>query len=390
MTNQRTPRPEPGKPGSLANEWDSIAATARTSRVVAVAAIVIALTALGLTAWRVLAPGAVAPGAKDDCQARAWGVTPAADALPADWTAGASQYDLSRKTMSFVGPVPTDETSSQAVTYVTVTCFAQGAADAVTLSKQAATDAGQSVVARDDLGDQAFSAVDDTGAEFVQLRHGDVVVYLAGSADTSATEVDQLASAFDKALGGDGGTITPPTIAPSADPNAASADPGAASADPGASAAAESPAAPDLIAKLPTEVGGVTLATDSASGSTILGEDQGSRAILAALRAAGKEATDMRVAQAYDTAGESDLSILALTVDGMPIDQTKKLVMETWLTATGPGVTQSDVTLNGKTWTRIDYGDEGTMDYVLAADPNVIVITTADPKLAAQAAAALH
>jgi hypothetical protein len=53
-------------------------------------------------------------------------------------------------------------------------------------------------------------------------------------------------------------------------------------------------------------------------------------------------------------------------------------------------VTQSDVTLNGKTWTRIDYGDEGTMDYVLAADPNVIVITTADPKLAAQAAAALH
>ncbi|HSP19085.1 MAG TPA: hypothetical protein VLQ79_06210 [Myxococcaceae bacterium] len=406
MTTPKTPRPEPGTPGNLATDRDQLSSSARSSRIVAVAAIVIALAALGLTAARSLAPSAKA----DDCQARAWAVTPAKDALPANWTASASQYDLSRKTLSFLGPQPTDGTSSQAVVYVTVTCFAQGAADGVTLSQKAAEDAGQSVVSRDDLGYQAFSAVDTSGAEFIQLRHGDIVVYLAGSADASATEVDELASAFDKALGGDGGTITPPTIAPSVDPGAGSLDPGAGSLDPGAgsldpgagsldpgtasldpsaSAAAASPAAPDLIAALPSKVGNVTLTSDSATGTTILGEDQGSHAILAALRQGGKKAADLRVAQAYDTATQSDLSILALTVDGMPIAQTKKLVMDTWLTASGPGVTQSEVTLNGKTWTRVDYGDEGMKDYILAAEPKVIVITTADPKLAEQAAAAL-
>lgn len=380
MTTSKTPRPEPARPGSFASDWDRIAATARTSRLLAVVAIVIALAGLGLAAWRALAPASTS--ATDDCQARAWAVTPAQDQLPAGWTTSASQYDLARKTISFMGPVPADDTAGQPVIYVTVTCFAQGAADAVRLSQQAATDAGQSVIPRDDLGDQAFSAVDDTGAEFLQLRHGTVVAYLAGSADTSATDMDVLASAFDKALGGKGGNITPSTVAPSVDP-------GAGSVDPGESVAAESPAAPDLIAALPTQVGGVALVSDSATGASILSDDQGSRAILAALRAAGKEATDMRVAQAYDEASQSDLSILAVTIDGMPIDQIRKLVLETWLTATGPGVKQDEVTLDGKTWTRIDYGDGGTMDYVLAAAPNVIVVTTADPKVAEQAAAAL-
>ncbi|HYO41924.1 MAG TPA: hypothetical protein VES19_01890 [Candidatus Limnocylindrales bacterium] len=378
MTTSKTPRPEPTGSGAPAPERDRLAGPARTTRLLAVAALVLALVALGLAAWRTFMP----VSGTSDCQSRAWAVTPAEDQLPVAWATSASQYDLSRKTMSFLGPVPEDEASGQAVIYVTVTCFEEGAADAVTLSKKAAEDAGQSVIDRSDLGDQAFSAVDESGAGFMQLRRGDLVVYLAGSADTSATDMDELASAFDRALGGDGGTITPPTIAPSQDP-------GLESLDPGESTAAESPAAPDLIAILPTQVGSVVLAADSATGSSILGEDQGSRAILAALREAGKEADDMRVAQAYDTNAESDLSILAVTVDGMAIDQTQTLVMDTWLTATGSGVTQSTVTLDGEEWIRVDYGDGGTMDYVRSVAPNVIVITTADPALAEQAAAAL-
>jgi hypothetical protein len=372
VSSPKTPHPEPTGSGSLASEWDRLAGTARTTRLVAVAAIIIAVAGLGLAALQ-----AFMPATGGDCQSRAWAVTPAVDQLPQGWTATASQYDISRKTLSFLGPVPED----QPVTYVTVTCFDKGAADAVRLSQQAATDAGQTVQARTDLGDQAFDAIDETGAGFIQLRHGTLVVYLAGSGDTSSTDLDQLASAFDKALGGDGGTIRQPTAPPSLDPGE--------SLDPGASGAVESPAAPDLIAKLPTQVGDVTLTADSADGSSILGEDQGSRAILAALRAAGKEATDMRVAQAYDSNSQSDLSILAVTVDGMPIDKTQALVMEAWLTATGTGVTRSTVTLGGKEWTRVDYGDGGTMDYVRSSDPNVFVITTADPALAAQAAAAL-
>jgi hypothetical protein len=52
-------------------------------------------------------------------------------------------------------------------------------------------------------------------------------------------------------------------------------------------------------------------------------------------------------------------------------------------------VTRSTVTLDGEEWIRVDYGDGGTMDYVRSEAPNVLVITTADPALAEQAAAAL-
>jgi hypothetical protein len=384
VTTPKTPRPEPGQPRSLATDWDRLAAGARTTRLVAIAAIVLAVAALGLAAWKALAPAATV--AADDCQAQAWDTSLKTEDLPDGWTLGAAQYDIDRKNISFLGPVPEDETINQAIVYATVTCFDVGGQDAVARSQKASEDAGQVVDERKDLGDQAYQAVDDSGSVFLHLRKGRIVVYLAGS-DASKADVDTFASAFDKALGGDGGTIAPATPKPSVDPNA-SVDPGV-SDDPNASAAAESPAAPDLIALLPSAVGDVTLATDSASGSTLLGEDQGSRAILATLRAAGKKADDMRVAQAYDEAGVSDLSILIVTVDGMPVAQTRKLVLDSWLAATGDGVKLTDITLGGKKWTQIDYGDGGTFDYVYNDDTHVFVVTTADAKVADQTAAAL-
>ena len=258
----------------------------------------------------------------------------------------------------------------------------------MTRSETAAQEAGQSVTTRDDLGDQAFSAADDSGAMFVQLRHGDVVVYLAASGDSTQPELDTIASAFDKALGGDGGAISAASAASVAE---VPSDLPAGSGDvPDASAGGlESPAAPELEAALPTKVGSLALVTDSAAGATILGEDQGSRAIQAALRAAGVSAESLKVAQAYDEAGETDLSILALAVDGMPIDATEKLVLNSWLAASGSGVTKSTVKLDGKDWTRVDWGDDGAMDYVRATEKLVYVITTADAALADQAAAAL-
>jgi hypothetical protein len=380
VTTPTAPRPEPAKTRSLAT--DQATTSARTARLLATTALVVALVALGFAAWRMLVP------ADAGCQQQAWDVTPAAEDLPTGWIASASQYDIDRKTMSFLGPTPQDEASSQAVIYATVTCFRAGAEDGVTRSRAAAEEAGQSVADRDDLGEQAYSAIDDSGAAFLQMRAGKIVVYLAASGDASATEVDELASAFDKALGGDGGTIAPPAVVPSDDQAGASQDPGA-SPDPGESLAAESPAAPDLVALLPTQVGAIAMASDSATGGTFLSDDQGSRAIQAALRAAGKTPDDLRVAQAYDEASAVDLSVMAVTVDGLPAEQTRDIVLENWLAATGDGVTKDTVTLAGQTWTRIDYGDGGTLDYVLTDGANVIVITTADAALAEQTAAAL-
>ena len=69
---------------------------------------------------------------------------------------------------------------------------------------------------------------------------------------------------------------------------------------------------------MPSQVGSIVMASDSATGGTFLSDDQGSRVIQAALLAAGKAADDLRVAQAWDGAGALDLSVLAVTVDVWP------------------------------------------------------------------------
>jgi hypothetical protein len=357
----------------------ALADSVGTSRIIALVAMLIAAVALGLAAWGFFT------GGTPDCQRQAWDTTPATDDLPAGWEITAQQYDLERKTMSMLGPVVDAEAGTQAVVYATITCFGTGAAESVTLSQQAAEDAGQTVTERPDLGEQAYSSADDTGSVFLQLRHGPIVVYLAASGDASPREVDEIASAFDKALGGDGGTISEATAAPAAtDDLLASLEP-----DPSEEAVVESPAAPELQAALPTAVGDITLVADSATGSSILGEDQGSRAILAALRAEGLDADALQVAQAYDETGESDLSVLVLKVAGMDLGKVEDLVFDSWLAASGAGVTRTPVTLDSDSWTLLDYGDDLAKDWVRAADGQVYVITTADEALAAQAAAAI-
>lgn len=343
------------------------------------AALVLAVAGVALAAWAAFAPGAAG------CQADAWDTTPAADDLPTGWSLASSQYDVARKSMSLLGSVPADENASQAVVYATVTCYEDGAADAVTRSADAATSAGQVVTSRDDLGDQGFSAADDSGATFVQFRHDRLVVYLAASGDATAAEVDQMASAFDLALGGDGGAVAVGT------PGAATPGPSDDTATPGPSddASPGAAAAPELEAALPAKIGDVVMTVDSATGSMMLGEDQLSRAITAALRAAGRVPDDLGVAQAYDETAESDLSILAVAVDGMAGDKVQEFVLETWLSATGAGITRDTVTLADTEFTRVNYGDDGPMDYVTTKGDVVIVINTADPALVAEAAAAL-
>ena len=378
VTTQRPLRSDP----SGSRPLSASAAAPRSGRGIALAALVIAVAALGLAGWRALVP------AGSPCQAAAWAVVPPAADLPAGWTVASSQYDVERKSLSLLGPPPEDETVAQAVVYATITCYPTGAEDAVARSADASTAAGQLLTARDDLGDQGFSAVDSSGAIFLQFRHGAIVVYLAASGEANETEVDELASLFDKALGGDGGAVavTSPAVSTVPDPTDV-VEP--ASADPGSSADASAAPAPELEALLPAEVAGIALTVDSATGDMVLGEDQGSRAIAATLRAAGRTPLDLHVAQAFDETQQSDLSILAIGVAGMTDAQVKAMVLESWLSATGTGVTIAPATVGGRPVDRVDYGDAGTKDYVLVGDGVVFVVTTANPDLAAGALAAL-
>jgi hypothetical protein len=387
MTSPRTAYPTP--PGQQpprmrpSDERALLAASGRTTRRIALGALALAVVALALVAWRTVVSGGASGAA---CQATAWDATPATDQLPEGWALKGATYEVNRKSLSLVGPEPADTTTSQAVVYVTVTCYPDGAADAVTRAAAASKDAGQTVTPRPDLGDQAFSALDGSGAAFVQLRHGNVVADLAASGDATPTEVDQLASAFDKALGGDGGTIASPDLS-SAGPDASGdlSSPGAS----GDGTATESPAAPELEKALPTTVGTVTLTVGSAVGTTFLADHPRGRFITAALRAAGKTSDQLRAAQAYDETSAADLALVAISVDGMSVDKMRQFVLDAWLGGTGAGVTTTSVTMSGHVFSRIDYGDEGAIDYVTAETDKIIVITTADPSLAQQAAAAL-
>lgn len=380
-TSQRpaypTPNAVPQAPRRRpSEERAAIAASSRTATQLALVAIVIAGIALGITLWRTLLPGA------SSCQTTVWDAQPAADGLPQGWTTRGTTFDVNRRTTQFASSDSADDTGTPNV-LTTVTCFPEGAADAVARSQKAAREVGQDVSSRTDLSDGGFEATDASGTIFLEFRRGDVVVDSVASGGASATDIETIASAFDKALGGDGGTISSPEPLPSDDTGASAG----ASEDPNAST---TPAAPELEKLLPTKVGSFDLVVDSALGDAVLQDDSGSRAIIAALKAEGKGPEALLLAQAYDTTEQPPaISIFAFKVAGMNVEKVREFVVDSWLAAGGTGITKTQVTLAGKEYTKIDRGDGGQVDYLRVKDDVVFVVTTSDATLAADAAAKL-
>lgn len=373
------PQADSSSPGTGRRpSWErtQLEARARTTRWIAVGALVIALVAVGLAAWQ-----ALGRGGSSTCQTEAWDTAPNAGDLPTGWTISASQYGVDLKYMRFLGPLPSDTTTSQASTDATITCYPEGAADSVRRTMAAITAAGESVANRSDLGDQAFSATDGAGNTLLQVRYGNLVVYLVSSGATPA-EVNAIASAFDVAMGGDGGNQPVGTLDAGVSPEAS------VSAEPSDLAfSSDTPADPTLEAALPTTVGSLQLTVGSETGDQILGDDQFSRAIVAALRDQGRTAGDLHLAYAYDPDSTLDLNVF--TIKGLGVKAVRQFVIKTWLAASGAGITQSTITLAGTQVIKIDYGDGGGPSYVLTRSGRVYVIITDDANLAAQAIAAL-
>ena len=380
----RTPYPNPGQvPASPrrrpSDERAAVAASSRTATRLAIVAIVVSAVALGLGVWRTVTTST----SGSPCQNTAWSAQPAANELPDQWSVAGTTFDVNRRTTQFAGQDTGSGTGAPNV-LATVTCFPDGAADAVSRAAAAAREIGQTVTDRGDLSDGGYLATDASGASFLEFRRGDILVDLAASGGATTADIETVASAYDKALGGDGGSVS--SQAPGASGDLGLASPGASN-DAGASASA--PAAPELEKLLPTKVGTVDLTVDSQLGTDVLQDDQGSRAITAALRAAGKTPADLRLAQAYDANQTSPLNLLAVQVDGMDITKVRQMVIDSWLAGSGAGVTQTPTTLSGKDWTKIDLGDGGNVDYVRTKDGVVFVITAPDAAQAAEAAAKL-
>jgi hypothetical protein len=171
----------------------------------------------------------------------------------------------------------------------------------------------------------------------------------------------------------------------SSDPNLPS-DSGADAAS-GSPEPSPSPIAPVLDAMMPRSVGATTLTIETDLGSTILGNDPGSRSFGAAVSTLGVSTDKLEIAFGYDGSGSVALSVIGFRIPGIAPATLRPLVLEAWLSAGAPGVTSTTVTVGGTSATKVSYGDKGPDEYVFTHGDGVFIVETDDP---AQAAAVVQ
>jgi hypothetical protein len=163
-----------------------------------------------------------------------------------------------------------------------------------------------------------------------------------------------------------------------------SAPPG--TSEPGPS---DSPASAVLEALLPDQLDGTTLTVDSATGATSVDGGPTGRALDAAVVSLGKQPADLEIAIAYDDSGAVDLTILAFRIAGIDAATLERLILQTWIGSTVPGVTTTQIALAGSPVTQVSYGDGGPDEYVFVYRDAVVVIETGEPTLAGDAVGAI-
>jgi len=384
--------PAPSRPGPAAGSPPTSPLPAPGRRlggaaVIALLALVVAGVALVLGLATALGRG------QAGCQEAAWDAVPASSALPAGWALGSTDYYVASQTTTLGGP-PTDDATGGAAVYTSVTCFGDSAADVLGRSRSSAEESGATVEDLSGIGDEGYSMADSaTGSSAYHFRREGLVAYMAVSGTVSPVELDQLAAAVDAAMAtSQGGAAPSVRVRPSEGPATTQTPGPTAEETTGPEVTTEpepSPVAAALEARLPSEVGGTALTKDSATGDVVLQDDASSRALVAALRTVDKTAADLLLAQAFDETGTLAGSVLGFELPGVTGADLRAIILDAWLLADSPGVTKTEVTLAGKPFTRVSYGDGGTNSYVHVTDDAVIVIDAPDDDQAGTFAASL-
>jgi hypothetical protein len=315
------------------------------------------------------------------CRSQAWRAVPDPSDLPADWSLGTTDLNANGITISIVGPASEDGTTQPPTVYASVTCYGDVASTAMSQNRDAAEAAGADVTNRTGATDAYDVDNPATGSTTTLFRVGSLIGQIADAGTAAPNDLATITRAVATAMGDETAAGTTDTAAGSEEP--AGSDELPVDGSPEASASA---AAPELEAKLPKQIGGATLTVQSTSADQVFGDDPNSRALSARIRALGAEVSDVQVAQAYDDSNSVDVSIIAFRLPGKDGGKLRDAVVQTWLSADVDGVTKSDVTLGGKTLTKIDYGDQGTVEYVYTGKDYVIVIDTSDPAIATEVA----
>lgn len=338
----------------------------------------------------VLAAGALAfvvlrgPSSQDltACRTAAWTSIPDPGSIPQDWKLGSTDLNANGMTISILGPQPADSSTTQPAVYASVTCYGDAAATALSKQRTAATSAGSKVTKRSANFDAYDIDNPTTGSITTLFRVNGLVGQIAGGPSTDPADLAVITSAVAAAMGDEtaaGTSGVSPTDAAAGSDEPLPSDQGSLEPEPSA-------VAPELEADLPTSIQGTPLTVSSYTGTEALTASPTSRALAARLTSLGVKLGDIQIAQAGDDTYTVDITVFGFRVPGLAPAKLKAAVLEAWLGANEPGVKQTTVTLGGKSLLKVDYGTEGSIDYVYATDDHVIVIDTADPTAASEAA----
>lgn len=323
------------------------------------------------------------------CRTTAWTAVPAASDLPAGWSTVSSRIFVDTLTLTLAGPAASGSTQGPAV-FVSVTCYGADGAAALRRSHEAALAAGATDLLFAAIGDGSFAVRSESaGSTTVYIRRGILSAEVTSPSTVATTTLDPLAKAIDAAMSraiatGPDGSGAPPAPAATA---TASASPAAGSAAPSASAAPVSHIAPDLEALLPTTVAGTTLQTQSVPGTSALGSNAASQALLASLQKLGKTAADLEVGVAYDPNGVLGLRMFVYRAKGVTSAELDKALAGSQVANASPVPQQTQVTVSGHKTTKLIYS-QGVV-YYYDYDGVVFVVQASDESLASQALALL-
>jgi hypothetical protein len=317
------------------------------------------------------------------CRSAAWAAIPDSHDLPANWALGSTDLNANGMTVSITGPANAEDATAQPVAFASVTCYGEVAGAAMRQNRDAAKAAGATVVDRLPSGDAYDVISGSNGSVTTLFRVGTLIGQIADAGSAPAADLAQITKALATAMGNEeaAGSPGPRPSAPTGSEVPSGSDSGAG----GAPGSDEPPVAPDLEGRLPTEIGGTTMQVQSQTADNVFGDDPNSRALSARIRALGADLSDLQIAQESDETGTIDLTIVAFRLPGKDATKLRAAVVETWLSANVEGVKQSEITLGGKKVTKVDYGDQGPIDYVYRGSDYVIVIDSADPALATEA-----
>ena len=343
----------------------------------AVTALVLAAAAVGFVVF-----GRLLGGDLTACRTAAWTAIPNAKSLPTDWQLSSTDLNANGMTISILGPVPPDSSTKQPAVYASITCYGDAAGAALEENRTAAEAAGSTVTSRTADGEAYDVDNGVTGSRTTLFRVGGLVGQIADGGSANESDLAAITSAVAAAMG-DKTAAGTSAVNP---PDATSGSEEPLASDGGSLEPTPSSVAPELEADLPKSIQGTPLTVSSYTGEETMPATPTSRALAARLRSLGVQLKDLQFAQASDDTYSIDMTVFGFRVPGLDPAKLKTAVLEAWLGANQPGVKQTTITLGGKSMLKIDYGVDGPIDYVYATADHVIVIDTADPNAATEAA----